>query len=69
MTTMVILVTFLLTLYQVYKYITKLMNTKVDYEGFSNPNSFIDRSPLVGSNSQNQAGRRQGDDGFQQSNL
>ena len=34
MTSILILATFLMTVFQLYKYVKRMMNTKVDYEGF-----------------------------------
>lgn len=47
-TTVIIVVTFILTLWQLYKHFKRLMNSKVGMgEGFSTPQDFVDRTPLV----------------------
>ena len=46
MTTLIIVVTFLLTIYQLYRYVIGLMNAKGDFADYQSQ-SVVDRTPLV----------------------
>jgi len=62
MTTFIILVTFLLTVYQGYRYVKNLMNAKGDFEDFQSHSQLQQRTPLVGRNAQ--AGGISQNDGY-----
>lgn len=47
-TTIIIVATFVLTLFQLYKFVKNMLNSKVDLEDFQNTaHSYVDRTPLV----------------------
>ena len=48
-----------------YKYVKRLLNTKVDYEGFTSTN-FVDRAPLVSGGNQHRNLSAGATDGFMQ---